>query len=378
MLSAVSVMMTASCLIVVGPATAAQRAKAPQSWTISKTPAVPAARYVLNGVSCPSSTSCEAVGDDDYGASETTTFVEQLIGSTWSVTPSPSPATGGILFAVSCVNPSACMAVGSTGTQDPLAEWWNGSNWTITPTVNFNAELQGVSCTTGTAPQSVNCVAVGYIQGSSAIQSGGILIETWNGSSWSVSVGPQNEIPGNLLSVSCPVQGQCMAVGTSSDQNLAVQLSNNSWSELDAPNASGSYINSLVSVSCPGGSSCADDWWSDYKTQANSIQRTLNWNGDSWSTGRTFVNKGAYTQLDAIGCSSITSCVVVGSKGGGPTKTLVEDWNGSGWKIERSASQTTQSYLKGVSCVSSTFCVGVGESGAFGEFEWPLIESGPA
>ena len=152
------------------------------------------------------------------------------------------------------------MAVGSTGqTQQglgvirkPLAERWNGSNWTITPTVSFNAELQGVSCTTGTAPQSVNCVAVGYIQGS-AVQPGGILIETWNGSSWSVSVGPQNEIPGNLLSVSCPVQGQCMAVGPIPDQNLAVQLSDNSWSAMDAPDASGSYINNLVSVSCPIG-----------------------------------------------------------------------------------------------------------------------------
>jgi hypothetical protein len=374
-------MITASMLVGVVPATAAKKAKPSASWTIAKGPNVAAGWYFLDGVSCPTSTACEAVGGNSYGTNPTP-FIEQLSGSTWSVTPSPNPADESILQAVSCVSPSACMAVGDTQEPDvgfsssfaPLAEWWNGSTWTISPVIDFNAQLTGVSCTTGTV--AVECVAVGYIQSTSTIQPGGILIETWNGSSWSVSVGPQNEIPGELLAVSCPVQGQCMAVGDSSNQNLAVELSDNSWSAMAAPDASGSYINNLVSVSCPLASSCADDWWADYKTQANSIQRTLNWNGDSWSTGRTFVNKGAYTQLDAIDCSSTTSCVVVGSKGGGPVKTLVEDWNGSGWTVERSASQTTQSYLKGVSCVSTTFCVGVGESGGLGEFQRPLIESG--
>jgi hypothetical protein len=375
---AVAIVVTASVMVGVGPATAAKKTEASATWKIVKGANVAAGQVGLEGVSCATSTACEAAGYDNDAP-----FVEQLIGSTWTVTPIPDPTYGGRLLGVSCADPSDCMAVGYAAEPDqgltsvstPLAEWWNGSTWSITPAVNFNSEFNAVSCTTGTV--AADCVAVGYIQNGPS-QPGGSLIETWNGSSWSVSVGPQNEIPGYLLSVSCPVQGQCMAVGNGGNQNLAVQLSGGSWSTMDTPNASGSYVNNLLSVSCASASSCTNDWWASYKTLANNVMRSLNWDGESWSTGRAFVNKGTYSQLTAIDCPTTTSCVVVGSKGGGPVRTLVEGWNGAGWSVERSASTTTQSALLSVSCVSSTFCVSVGEDGALGEFKWPLIESGPA
>ena len=200
---------------------------------------------------------CEAVGGNNYGTNNRP-FIEQLSGSTWTVTPSPNPANESILQAVSCVSPSACMAVGFTRNPTGFLSFLRALGrmverlaWTISPVIDFNAQLTRRVVHDG--GRSGRIVAVGWIQGTSAIQPGGILIETWNGSSWSVSVGSQNEIPGNLLSISCPVEGQCMAVGTSSNQNLVVQLSDNSWSEMDAPDPSGTINNTLVSVSCADG-----------------------------------------------------------------------------------------------------------------------------
>jgi hypothetical protein len=149
------------------------------------------------------------------------------------------------------------------------------------------------------------------------------------------------------------------------------------WSTTATPDPSGSYVNNLVAVSCAATNSCTDDWWASYKTLANNIMRSLNWNGENWVTGRTFVNKGSYSELTAIDCPSNTSCVVVGSKGDTPERTLVESWNGTSWNVTRSANRTNQSSLDAVSCVTSAFCVAVGHiGGSDSEFESPLVEVG--
>jgi hypothetical protein len=61
-----------------------------------------------------------------------------------------------------------------------LAERWNGSQWSIIPTIAPNGSaLLAVSCTSGTA-----CTAVGYQPGRRLFRLP--LVERWNGSRWSI------------------------------------------------------------------------------------------------------------------------------------------------------------------------------------------------
>jgi hypothetical protein len=237
--SAVAVIVMASMLVGVSPATAARTAhhkkgSSPSSWSIMKSAPIPAAEEdnsFLNAVSCPDATDCEAVGitTPNYGAGAPQVFVERMSGSTWSIANAPGSGLGGgdQLLGVSCVDASDCMAVGTSATPSsefvngqgyPLAEWWNGSTWTVIPVNNVGgigiiaeSVLESVSCTAGTAGGPDTCVAVGYLQGPNDV-----LVESWNGSTWSLSVGPEigTDITGQLDSVSCAVQSQCMAVGT--------------------------------------------------------------------------------------------------------------------------------------------------------------------
>ena len=93
-------------------------------------------------------------------------------GSVWSIVPSPntSPTQINQLNAVSCSGPSACVAVGIYATPEAnppyntppqtLIESWNGSAWSIVPSPDTSSTLDNalsaVSCSNPSA-----CVAVG-------------------------------------------------------------------------------------------------------------------------------------------------------------------------------------------------------------------------
>ena len=117
-------------------------------------------------------------------------------GLTWSVVPSPSRGTDSLLDGVSCVSATACAAVGdyatSGGPGRTLIESWTGSKWSVVPSPNRGGSnggsvLYGVSCVSATA-----CNAAGsYIHTSTSGSTGRTLIESWNGTNWSVVPSPQ-------------------------------------------------------------------------------------------------------------------------------------------------------------------------------------------
>src|ERR1700728_3492474 len=79
-------------------------------------------------------------------------------GWTIQATPTPTDGGNGQLLAVSCTSAASCTAVGNyTSDSGPvtLAEYWDGSTWTVQSTPNpsgadFNI-LFGVSCTSATS-----------------------------------------------------------------------------------------------------------------------------------------------------------------------------------------------------------------------------------
>ena len=400
---AVAAILMAGVVVGVGPAVSAttlhhQAGGSSTSWSLMKG-AGGLAGDGLSGVSCPDATDCEAVGtaaNSAHGTNET--LVEKMSGSVWSLTPSPDVGVESQLLAVACVSASDCMAVGDSGsgvetgnppnpTMQPLAESWNGSSWSVSNVVNVDgpqvseAQLDAIACTPAVDSGPVQCVAVGWTQ-----PTGGALIETWNGSTWSVAVGAGSEtgpeFDGQLASVSCPVTGQCMAVGSGDNKNLALQLSDGTWSATSAPDPSRTYDNFMQSVSCPTMGDCLADWWASYLKSGNPKQQAIDWNGSAW-TGTSRLASGGAPEVTKLACVTSIACVAVGSRdtsphGIGIQKTLVERGDGSRWKETSSASTTNQSELVAVSCATAAFCVAVGNSGDFDSASEPLIESGPA
>jgi hypothetical protein len=118
---------------------------------------------------------------------------------------------------VSCPSATSCAAVGGWGLQPGkdrnLAESWNGTKWSlvaIPSTGPLSNLLGGVSCTSAS-----NCVTAGfYVYGpASGPGNGKTLIESWNGSRWAITSSPSPHADNQLYAVTCPSAASCEAVG---------------------------------------------------------------------------------------------------------------------------------------------------------------------
>jgi hypothetical protein len=307
-----------------------------ESWNGTKWSVVPSPDPVhraLYGVSCTSAAACTAVGFNIVDAEgDTTPLVESWNGAKWSVIPNPG-LIGMQLTAVSCVSPTACMAVGtqinSKGDFLPFTESWNGTKWSIVPSPNKGDGeefLSGVSCVSPTA-----CTAVGGY-GFDGLLHSGPLVESWNGTRWSIVPSPNNKgKTGSLNGVFCTSVSFCVAVGT----YLSPQLANNktlieTWNGTRwtaEPAIKG--FSKLSGVSCVSGTDCwavGNSWNSAFVTRTFAEY----WNGRRWCVEPT-PNAGPasyYNNLIAVSCPTVSSCAAVGNYGNygnnGPEKTLTE------------------------------------------------------
>jgi hypothetical protein len=137
-------------------------------------------------------------------------------GAVWTIASSPNRGTeqANALTAVACTSASACIAVGSwtaESVRQTLIESWNGSRWTIASSRNQGTNgntLSGVSCTSASA-----CTAVGWYN--NPADTSETLVESWNGTAWTVPSSPDQGTYNNSLSaVSCTSAGACTAVGS--------------------------------------------------------------------------------------------------------------------------------------------------------------------
>jgi hypothetical protein len=116
---------------------------------------------------------------------------------------------------VSCTSSSSCVAVGddsiSSDMWQTLSETWNGTSWSVTPSQNpgnFDNFPSAVSCTSST-----NCVMVGDYYNGSVHTHPQTLIESYTGS-WSTTSSPDPGPKANSLNgVSCASANECIAGG---------------------------------------------------------------------------------------------------------------------------------------------------------------------
>jgi hypothetical protein len=340
---------------------------APRTWSIGPSPAPVPSNDILNGVSCVSSTNCLAVGsyvggsDDDNQA-----LADAWNGTGWSAL--STPINNYSLSGVSCAGPTTyCMAVGyEVANQewfDTFTEFWNGSELSVIPSPDpgESNSLDSVSCVSPT-----DCVAVGsqYIaQVNLGIQT---LAESWNGSVWSVMPTPTLAGPANniLVSVSCSSANSCTSVGYSKGEQsmtgkpiytaLIESWNGSTWS-VDR-NPKGINHGQLESVSCVSSTECkAAGFFRSHDTLIAS------WNGRMWSIEPTPSN--GTDRLSGISCTSSKSCTAVGQVNESPyVQTLIESWNGKDWQITPSPNVAdTDNWLNAITCTNTNRCLAVGD-----------------
>ena len=350
---------------------AASPASAGPAWTVASSPnPAGSVTAVLNGVSCPSVNSCFGVGSSTV-LGTTKALGEHWNGHNWAIvaTPNPSTATSTRLNAISCPSTTSCFAVGSyaEGTlQKNLAERWNGSSWSIlpiqNPTGHTGSGLSGVSC-----PSARSCFAVGaYSFGLSTVRT---LAAHWNGALWNL-VGSPNISVSNatfLNAVSCPSLKSCFAVGNStinsSARSLVEHWNGSLWGAMQNPAPSGATGSALNGVSCPSPKSCFAVGSSIVAAQNHNLAQ--HWNGSGWSFNGAPTGSGASSStLSGVSCPTTQSCFAVGSfTKAGAAKSLVDHWNGSAWGSMASPNPGTLfNHLYSVSCAAKTSCFAVGNT----------------
>jgi hypothetical protein len=161
-----------------------------------------------------------AVGSDDTG--QPVTLVANWNGKVWSITDTPNfnggPDAQNELTGVSATGPDNVWASGfadnvnDDNLADPYVLHWNGKDWTLTKVPNPNATKEGSRLNAIQALSPTDAWAVGQTQKNN----GSILTlaERYNGSSWTISPSPDPGMLGNL------VDNSLDGVGSAGGSNL--------------------------------------------------------------------------------------------------------------------------------------------------------------
>jgi hypothetical protein len=331
------------------------------SWTL------PATDSQFQGSSCSSSTFCVFAGVQTGGA--TRGLLYRLLGTTYSAT-TPASSTSEF-YGASCTG-TVCMTVGTdfaAGTPGRAERTTNGSTWASTsfaaaPSATITVP-RSVSC-----PGTTTCAAVGRFQ--TATSDTG-LIETWNGTSWTLTTvtRPSGTTALELNDVQCTTNTTCTAVGWFESAQprtpIAYRFNGSTWTTQAAAAPAGSTQAELTGVSCPTNTTCqAVGYYLDSIGAQTALAAT--WNGTAWSNRTVPVpTTGQDAALNDVSCYAFNGCIAVGNYTQADdfnVEKTVALWNGSSWSLQTDSRpmSVTNAQLNDVSCPSSTTCRAVGVS----------------
>jgi hypothetical protein len=305
-------------------------------WSPENIPSpIGAAENQLNGIACPATDACVAVGTAGPTRGVESTEALWWNGRSWRLQHIPTFPAGAGLNAVSCTSPSACTAVGGSNS-GTLAERWNGTNWTILPAPNpagaVMSFLIGISCTSAS-----NCIAAGaYFTTSSQSSPALPLTEQWNGHKWAIlpTPHPAGSVQTFLGGISCTSPSACTATGEQHSPSgivhtIAEHWNGTTWTIQPTPNPPGTPFASLASVDCTGPSACTTV--GPALTSVGWLILAERWNGTTWTIQPTPLLPAAHNMSPpAVACPALSTCTTVGGyENDGPgSVTLAEQWQG--------------------------------------------------
>lgn len=300
-------------------------------------------------------------------------------GATWSIVSSPNVVSqlndysNVYVHGIACISASECWSVGNfspygAGSPKTLIERWNGSSWSVadSPAIDsYSTALNAVTCAS-----AADCWAVGsYL--SPETSSAQTLIEHWDGAAWTIVPSPNTATTQNnaLFGVTCASGSDCWTVGRSDSGTLVEHWDGNSWGIVSSPSAGAAVYNYLNDVTCVSGTDCwAAGRYLDINFPGGYKTLLEHWNGAAWAivsspNGNPATSTDSY--LSGVTCTSSSDCWSVGHTEDtvhGGYHALVEHWNGSSWAIV-STSAVTSPVLQHVTCSSASDCWMVGYSG---------------
>jgi subtilisin family serine protease len=395
------------------------------SWSLQTlTDPAGAAQSTLLDVSCTKSPSvCTAVGGWKNSALEQFTLAYRFTGgSTWTLqsTPNPSGSIASVFQDVSCATEASCTAVGSWisssgGSNQTLAEEWDGSSWSIEGTPNpsgatfsafFGVSCRSVTCmgvgwsTDGTGvdtplaetsdlskPPTVTTKSASDVASTNATLKGSINPNS-SETTYQFEYGTTTEYgskapasPKSTGSGTSPVEVSEKIEGLAPETTYHFRLvatntkgttkgedqtfTTTAWEILSTPNPEGASDGNLYDVSCePSTSVCTSVGTSTISGADSPIAQR--WNGTAWSEQAAAKKSGAtHSRLFGVDCPSETRCIAVGNyqSSEGPA-TLGELWNEGSWKVQSTPipSGATSSELVAVGCSSTATCGAVGSA----------------
>lgn len=346
-------------------------------------------RHMLVAVSCEAAKSCAAVGAD-VGTHRP--MAERWNGTKWTGgdVVMPRGATLGVLTSVACPSASHCVAVGltgaslfagSTGTEAPLAETWNGKTWSPSQPPepsgsDGGAQLGGVSC-----PTTSVCVATGAYFLASGNAAG--FADVIRDGKWTVYKLPglsSNSYSSVVQNVSCLSTVDCVAVGdygvnsspggAPSNVVFAEYWNGTGWHKATLPMPAGAKGAWLYDVSCVAKSKTCVATGGRGIAGGKSLALAETLTAGKWKVSTPYA-AGGDPSLYAVSCVTAADCLAAG---GGDTPSVLNNafsdaWNGHAWKFgrlptPREGGSGRTSAVWGVSCVSATDCVAVGSAGS--------------
>ena len=300
----------------------------------------------------------------------------------------PPVPTGNQLTAVAAASASSVWAVGSynSGTaaaplDQTLIEYFNGLSWMVVPSPNqlnvsgaaTQNELLAVS-----ADSPTDAWAVGYYvdlnnYGYPVDQ---LLVEHYNGTSWSLSTAPpmqtlgprasQNQFFGVVALSPTDVWATGEYHNGSMPTTLIEQFNGTSWNKATSLNP-GSTADVLQSITTDGAGNL---YAAGYQQATGGVNQTLieRYNGTSWSLATSpDTSATAANQLTGISADSPTDVWAAGSFTGGTVtapvnQTLIEHYNGTTWSLVTSpdTGATVVNQLSGISADAPTDVWAVG------------------
>jgi hypothetical protein len=209
----------------------------------------------------------------------------------WRIVNSPnaSSTSTNSLLAVTAISANNVWAVGYPTEHGVLIEHWNGSTWSILPGPSHGTTGDTLRGIAAVSARDIWAVGDRYNPGEGISQT---LIEHWNGRAWSIvaspNVGPNSN---TLYGVTVVSTSNVWAVGssydnvkTSASRTLIEHWNGSKWVVVPSPNASAgkdrSSLSSVVAIS-------ANDIWAvgNYFNSASTTALTLigHWNGKQWA-----------------------------------------------------------------------------------------------
>ena len=314
------------------------------------------------------------------------TIIEHWNGQRWERIQSPNGATGSNaaneLHGVAALSPNDAWAVGqyTDSIGDPLrilVEHWDGKTWSIVPAPNPSQTENGLEDVVASGPNDV--WAVGYsVVGTHATT----LVEHWDGQQWSVVPTPDVTSGGSgadLNAISVVSANDIWAVGSQPSGVLIEHWDGSTWSVIDAPTPEDHAF--LTGVDASGANNVWAAGWTSPNGPGNQATPPVveHYDGTQWDIMKLPDTPAEFAVPLAVTAVSSRDVWIAGWTGASNESdlyaehgALVAHWDGTAWTyLDTGLDQPPQVIFGATEALGTVVFVG-SEGGSFSGMDGSL------